>query len=379
MKPLANITVLDLTVNVPGPFCSMILGDLGARVIKVEPPNGDALRHNPDMWSYLNRGKESIVLDLKKDCAKGILSRLAKDADIVLEGWRPGVAKRLGSDYATLSAKNNTLVYCSISGFGQDGPWRDRPGHDLNYLALSGYLDLQASIEGRPWPPSILLSDKASGLYAAIMVLAGINGRKLSGKGTYIDLSMNESVVYLQGLELRRTASESETHPNVTGIPHYGLFKCADDKWISLGIVHEDHFWRSFCKTAGLNDLCELNFRERVERREYLHEILVEKFQSLTSGKWEQLLQQSDVPVAKIVSLKDLHSSPQLKARNVFINTEKHKFVAQPAHFSSTSIAPNKELPDLGEHTEDVLKKLGYLSDDIKELKDGGSLGKTEG
>ena len=379
MKPLANITVLDLTVNVPGPFCSMILGDLGARVIKVEPPNGDALRHNPDMWSYLNRGKESIVLDLKKECAKGIFSRLSKDADIVLEGWRPGVAKRLGSDYATLSAKNNTLVYCSISGFGQDGPWRDRPGHDLNYLALSGYLDLQASIEGRPWPPSILLSDKASGLYAAIMVLAGINGRKLSGKGTYIDLSMTESVVSLLGLELSRTASESETHPNVTGIPHYGLFKCADDKWISLGIVHEDHFWRSFCKTAGLNDLCELNFRERVERREYLHEILVEKFQSLTSGKWEQLLQQSDVPVAKIVSLKDLHSSPQLKARNVFINTEKHKFVAQPAHFSSTSIAPNKELPDLGEHTEDVLKKLGYLSDDIKELKDGGSLGKTEG
>ena len=132
MRPLANITVLDLTVNVPGPFCSMILGDLGARVIKVEPPSGDALRHSSDMWNYLNRGKESIVLDLKKDCAKEILSRLAKDADIVLEGWRPGVAKRLGADYGTLSAKNNSLVYCSISGFGQDGPWRDRPGHDLN-------------------------------------------------------------------------------------------------------------------------------------------------------------------------------------------------------------------------------------------------------
>ena len=378
MRPLANITVLDLTVNVPGPFCSMILGDLGARVIKVEPPSGDALRHSSDMWNYLNRGKESIVLDLKKDCAKEILSRLAKDADIVLEGWRPGVAKRLGADYGTLSAKNNSLVYCSISGFGQDGPWRDRPGHDLNYLALSGYLDLQASIEGSPWPPSVLLSDKASGLYAAIMVLAGVNGRKLSGRGTYIDLSMTESVVSLLGLELSKTFSENETHPNVTGIPHYGLFKCADDKWISLGIVNEDHFWKSFCKTAGLNDLCELNFRERVERREHIQEILNEKFQSLTADKWEQLLQQADVPVAKIVSLKDLYSSPQLKARDVFINTKKHKFLAQPAHFSSTSIAPNKELPDLGEHTENILEKLGYLSDDIKKLKDEGSFGKPE-
>ena len=379
MKPLASITVLDLTVNVPGPFCSMILGDLGARVIKVEPPNGDALRHSPDMWGYLNRGKESIALDLKKDYAKEILGRLAKDADIVLEGWRPGVAKRLGADYATLSAKNSTLVYCSISGFGQDGPWRDRPGHDLNYLALSGYLDLQTSIEGRPWPPSVLLSDKVSGLYAAIMVLAGVNGRKLSGRGTYIDLSMTESVVSLLGSELSRTASESETHPNVTGIPHYGLFRCADDKWISLGIVHEDHFWRSFCETAGLNDLCELNFRERVERREHLQEILVEKFQSLSSDKWEQLLKRADVPVAKIVSLKDLYLSPQLKARDVFISTGKHKFVAQPAHFSSASIAPNKELPSLGEHTEDILKDFGYLSEDIKKLRDSGLFGKTEG
>ena len=137
--------------------------------------------------------------------------------------------------------------------------------------------------------------------------------------------------VWALGECLPQTFSENETHPNVTGIPHYGLFKCADDKWISLGIVNEDHFWKSFCKTAGLNDLCELNFRERVERREHIQEILNEKFQSLTADKWEQLLQQADVPVAKIVSLKDLYSSPQLKARDVFINTKKHKFLAQPA------------------------------------------------
>ena len=154
MRTLSHITLVDLTVNLPGPFCSMTLADLGARVIKVEPPGGDPLRRsNPTMWSGLNRGKESIVLDLKDPEGRGVLARLARDADIVLEGWRPGVAERLGADHPTLSRENDGLVYCSISGFGQDGPWRDRPGHDINYLALAGYLGVQTAIEGRPGPP----------------------------------------------------------------------------------------------------------------------------------------------------------------------------------------------------------------------------------
>ena len=164
MRPLSDLTVLDLTVNTPGPFCSMILSDLGARVIKIEPPGGDPLRQSSvSMFAGMNRGKESISLNLKTDGDREVLLRLVERADIVLEGSRPGVAKRLGADYETISARNPGIVYCSISGFGQEGPWRDVPAHDINYLAVGGYMGLQTAIEGRPWPPAILISDVASG------------------------------------------------------------------------------------------------------------------------------------------------------------------------------------------------------------------------
>ena len=247
MKPLAHLKIVDMTVNVPGPFCSMTLADLGANVVKVEPPGGDPLRHSLGMWASLNRGKRSMVLDLKSAGGREVLRTLAAEADVVLEGWRPGVADRLGADYPTLSASNPALVYCSISGFGQQGPWRDRPGHDVNYLALSGYLGVQTAVEGRPWPPPILVSDLASGLYAAISVLAAVAGRHANGGGAYVDLSMTEAALSLLGPEIGQMVAEggSAKNPNVTFIPTYGLFPCADGRWLSLGIVHEDHFWRT--------------------------------------------------------------------------------------------------------------------------------------
>ena len=381
MKPLSNITVVDLTVNVPGPFCSMILGDLGAHVIKVEPPGGDALRHSPGMWASLNRGKESIVLDLKTGAGRKVLGKLAEDASIVLEGWRPGVAKRLGADYARLSARNRGLVYCSLSGFGQDGPWRDRPGHDLNYLALSGYLGVQASVEGRPWPPPILVSDMASGLYAAIMVLAAVNGKHLSGEGAYVDLSMTEAVVSLLGPEIGRVIEEGgdKGHPNVTLIPHYGLFRCADGRWVSLGIVHEDHFWQRFCRASGLDDLVGLKFSERVKQRERLRQRLNVTFLSLPSEEWEQRLKEADVPAAPVVELDEIFESPQLRSRGVFVDTGAHRFVAQPARFSADSVTPSKGPPALGEHNEDILKALGYGSGDIVRLRESDVFGPAKG
>ena len=234
MRPLSDLTVLDLTVNTPGPFCSMILSDLGARVIKIEPPGGDPLRQSsPSMFAGMNRGKESLSLNLKRDGDRETLLRLAERADIVLEGSRPGVAKRLGADYETLSARNPGIVYCSISGFGQDGPWRSVPAHDVNYLAAGGYMGAQTAIEGRPWPPAILISDVASGMYAAISVLAGVVGRASSREGAYIDLSMTDAVLSLVGIEAQsaETTDAERSAPNVTVIPTYGLFACADGRW----------------------------------------------------------------------------------------------------------------------------------------------------
>ena len=358
----------------------MTLSDMGARVISVEPPGGDPLRHSQGMWAGLNRGKESIVLDLKTADGQGVLGRLARTADVVLEGWRPGVAKRLGADYPALSAHNSGLVYCSISGFGQDGPWRDRPAHDANYLALSGYLGVQASIEGRPWPPPVLVSDLVSGLYASISVLAALSGRQASGKGTLVDLSMTDAALSLLGPEIgrQRANGDAGSQPNVTSIPHYGLFCCADGKWISLGIVHEDHFWQRFCRAAGLGELAGLKFQERIERSETIEKALTETFLTRPSAQWEKMLQEADVPAATVVELSEVFDSPQFRSRGAFVDLGPHRYVAHPARFSTGSVAPTKGPPQLGEHAEDILAGLGYGPEERARLQETGAVGKIE-
>ena len=378
--PLGHVSVLDLTVNVPGPFCSTILGDLGARVIKVEPPGGDPLRHSPGIWASINHGKESIALDLKTDDGRRVLRRLAQRTDIVLEGWRPGVAERLGADYATLSGDNTGLVYCSISGFGQDGPWRDRPGHDVNYLALSGYMGLQAAVEGRPWPPAVLFSDLVSGLYAAIMTLAAVAGRSASGAGAYIDLSMTDAALALMGLEVGRSGDPKEDgrSPNVTFIPHYGLFPCADGRWLSLGVVHEDHFWDRFCSVAGLDDMAGMDLDERLREADGIRAALAEVFPTRTASDWEEALLGADVPAAAVADLAEVLDSPHFMARGMFASVGGSTFLGQPARFSTGRIGPSKTPPALGEQCDEILAGLGYAPAEIEGLRAVGVFGAVE-
>ena len=361
MKPLSHLTVIDLAVNAPGPFCSMVLSDLGARVIKVEPPGGDPLRRDAEIFAAFNRGKESIELDLKTENARVVLKSLARKADVVLEGSRPGVAERLGADYHTLSADNPSLVYCSISGFGQDGPWKDRPAHDLNYLALSGYLAVQSIIEGRPWPPTVLLSDLAAGLYAATFVLAQLSGRSTSGRGGYIDLSMTETALSLMAPEIAKlsTGVDSKERPNVANIPSYDLFECADGRWFTLGIVHEDHFWDRLCASAGLEDLTGLKHAERMVRADEIRDRLAAIFRERTADDWEHRLAEADVPGAAVVELEDTLHSPQFTARGAFVEVEGQRYVPQPARFSTAAVDPESGPPDLGEHTAKILDELG--------------------
>ena len=381
MKPLSHLTVVDLTVNAPGPFCSMVMSDMGARVIKVEPPGGDPLRHNPAMWSSLNRGKQSICLDLKTEGGRDVLDRLASNADVVLEGWRPGVAQRLGADYDTLSSANPRLVYCSISGFGQDGPWRDRPGHDINYLALSGYFAVQAAVEGRPWPPPVLVSDLASGLYATISVLAAISGREVSGTGAYIDLSMTESALALLGPEIwsANSAAGADGQPNVTSIPHYDLFACKDGRWLSLGIVHEDHFWRRLCEVTDLEEFVGVPFEDRLDRGSDIKEALKQVFLTRTASEWERVLLEADVPVATVASPAQLADSPQFQARGALVDLGPDRYAAQPVHFSTATVTPTVGPPALGQHTEVIVANLGFGDDESDRLQDSGVFGTPAG
>ncbi len=380
MKPLNGLAVLDLCVNVPGPFCSSILGDLGARVVGVEPPGGDPLRHSPGMWAGLNRGKESVVLDLKSPEGRDVLAALAGRADVVLEGWRPGVAERLGAGRERLQGINPALVYCSISGFGQDGPWRDRPAHDLNYLALSGYLGVQAAMDGAPSPPPVLVSDLVSGLYAAIAVLAGLAGRTASGRGVYIDLSMTEAALALLGPELGRLRDGGcAARPNVTSIPHYGLFPTADGRWVSLGIVHEDHFWRRLCEAVGLAGLADLAFEQRTRCAGQIRDALHRTFSGRSAAEWEDALGGADVPFAVVVSLEEALASPQMRWRQVAADSGAAQLLRLPALFSTGDVSPRRGAPALGEHSSAVLAELGYDGGQVGRMKERGVLGRPEG
>jgi len=376
-RPLRHLRVVELTVNMPGPFCATILADLGASVIKVEPPGGDPLRFSPGAFAAVNRGKQSIVLDLKVAGAQNVARRLADSADIVLEGWRPGVAQRLGVDYATLAKGHPGLVYCSISGFGNESPWRSRPAHDLNYLALAGYLGLQSLVEGRPWPPPVLIADVSAGLYAAVAVLAAVTGRQLSGHGAYIDLSMLDSVVALLGSEIGHAAATGmpQVDPNVTILPHYGLFRCADGRWLSFAIVHEERFWRRFCEAIDHADLAALSLSERIERRVELRAMLTAIFETAPAAEWEQRLLPLDLPLAVVANLEELAASPHFIERGLLCERDGYQFVGQPMRFSTGSVAPTSGPPDLGEHSTTILADIGLSTAEIEALGRNRALG----
>ena len=362
-KLLKRLPVLDLTTNVPGPFCSMILSDLGAKVIKIEPPGGDPLRHSPGMFESLNRGKQSIELDLKTSEGHSTLSKLVSKSDIIIEGSRPGVSKRLKADYDTLSSYNPRLVYCSISGFGQDGPWKSRPGHDIDYLSKSGYIDVQSMTGSIPNAPPILVSDLASGLYATIAILSGIVSLKDSGVGTYLDLSMTDSALSLLGLEIGRIGTDdSDRSPNVTYIPHYGVFQCADGEWVSLGIVHENHFWKNFCQSADISHVSDLIFEDRLKKAEYIRELLVTVFQSKSAKEWETLLIEADVPAARVTKLSEVFDSPHFKDRGSFVELGINKYLSQPFKVSSSIVAPIAIAPKLDQHRSSILSELVNIS-----------------
>lgn len=359
MKPLTDITIIDLTINTPGPYCTMILSDLGARVIKIEPPGGDPLRNEPSMFETLNRGKESIEVDLKTEFGRSTIKELVRNADVVLEGSRPGVAERLSVDYQSLSSENPALVYCSISGFGQSGPWKNRPAHDINFLALSGYLGLQEQLEGRPWPPVSLISDLASGLYASTLILSHLCVKEPSRKGTYIDLSMAEAVLSFIMPEIAKAHTETtSTFPNVSGTPHYGVFLCSDQKWISLGIVSEDHFWIRLCKSLGLVKVSTLKHHERIAKAPEIRSLLEQAFMSRPAHEWDEILTDADVPCAPVVSLEEALRFQQFEARHAICDLNGIKHVVLPAKLSSANLSPDQAAPKLNEHKEHILKEL---------------------
>jgi crotonobetainyl-CoA:carnitine CoA-transferase CaiB-like acyl-CoA transferase len=272
--PLAHVSVLDLSIWRPGPYATSLLGGLGADVLKVEPPGGDPMRHYPELFASVNAGKRSIVLNLKEPGDRARALALAAEADVLVEGFRPGVMTRLGLDEPAARAVNPGVVYCSISGYGQQGPLSRQSGHDINYQAWAGALAPEGGVATMPPLP---LADLASGMAAAFGICAALLGRVAAGPGpgpgSYIDVSMTDVMATWTGSARAVSDEEGDVSavrdggswaPSPTHVPGYGLFATADGGQVALGVVNEQHFWSALCTELGLTAEADVTFGDRM-------------------------------------------------------------------------------------------------------------------
>lgn len=394
MRPLENIRVLDLTRVVSGPYCTMILGDMGADVIKIEhPESGDDSRgfappYQGDQAAYylsVNRNKRSLTLNMKTEKGRDILWQLIEDADILVENFRPGVMERLGFGYEAVSASRPEIIYCSISGFGQTGPQRNRPGYDVVVQAESGIMDLTGPKDGAPYKVGTSIADLVSGQTAVNGILAALHVRHGTGRGQYIDISMleaasalltfNASIYFATGEAPARRGNEHAT------IVPYEAFETADDLWMNLGIAN-DTLWQRFCDLVGRGDLYEdERFRkgpDRVSHREILVPIVARIIKSRTRAAWLPLLEEAGIPVAAIRSVAEVCESDVLKARDMITDMPHAtggsvKTIKSPLHMSETPLDHYSAPPMLGEHSSEILQeRCGLDAEDIEALRQDG-------
>jgi crotonobetainyl-CoA:carnitine CoA-transferase CaiB-like acyl-CoA transferase len=360
-QPLLGVRVVDFSMFVPGPFCSAIFADLGAEVIKVEAPRGDPGRaYVPVQFNTENRNKRSLSLDLKKEASGAIVEKLVGQADIVLEGFRPGVAKRLRIDYETLKKHNPTLIYCSISGYGQTGPWRERPGHDVNYVAAAGGLAFPGQWLQPPARSSLPVADMAGGSFAAIAIASALYEKSKTGKGVYLDLSLFEAGFFWSAM---RHSLDKDVDPRAHIFPVNDIFECQDGRRLTLGIL-EEHFWESFRKVVPGFDGDE--FSSDAKRRangDVLSRKLSEVMKSRTSSAWIALLEANDIPVDLCVTPAEAAASNrQLLERQAATGS----FATFPVFADGKRGGSLRAgVPKLGEHSREILVELGFDDSDI--------------
>jgi crotonobetainyl-CoA:carnitine CoA-transferase CaiB-like acyl-CoA transferase len=400
MRPLENIKVLDLTRLAPGPFCTMILGDMGADVLRIQEPGtpggrraeqaGAAGTELPSVVGAADspfathmRNKRSIGLNLKQPESKEIFFRLVEGADVLVEEMRPGVSKRLGIDYDALNKINPRLVYCSITGYGQTGPYRERAGHDINYLGLAGALCLIGEKGGKPAIPLNLIGDLSGGsLFGVIGILLALLAREKTGHGQYVDTSMTDGVVSLltfpfsEYFEKGKIAKRGE-HAISGGLPCYNVFKTKDDQYISIGSI-EPWFYANLCRIIGREDLISYQIAPP-EKQEEIFRIFSEIFKQKTRDEWDQDLNRLDLCAGKVLNPDEVIHEPQLIERDMFIELDhpqqgKIRQTGIPIKLSGTPGAVTRFPPHLGEHTDEVLTELGYKQPEIDLLRQKGCI-----
>jgi crotonobetainyl-CoA:carnitine CoA-transferase CaiB-like acyl-CoA transferase len=374
---LAGITIIDLSRMLPGPYCSMILADHGARVIAIE----DKRFMSDDVFvSPVNRNKAHMTLNLKTKQGQEICFKLVRDADVLLEGFRPGVTKRLGIDYETVKEINPRIIYCSITGYGQNGPHRDMAGHDVNYLSFAGILDLIGEKDGSPCIPGIQIADLVGGgMNAAIGILLALVARGKRGKGQYIDISMTDGMVSLLPVPLNlfqrhgKVAQRSDTF-----LSHryacYNVYETADERYISIGAV-ENRFWQNLCNLLGVPEYAPLQYDD--ERRQEIVKFFRKAFKKKTLEQWSKKLGDKDVCWGKVQDFAEVLKDPLFLARDMVgaVKNEKGESVAVlgiPVKLSDTPGCIRTAPVSFGQSTKKILEELGYTEREIEVFKEKG-------
>jgi len=381
--PLEGIKVLDLTRHAPGPYCTMILGDLGADILKVEGSTSDLVApefpapNSP--YESLSRNKKSIVLNLRKNEAREIFYKLAAGTDVVVEGFRPGTVRRLGVDYDTLRGVNERIVYCSITGYGQDGPNRDLVGHDLNYLAQGGFLGILKNPSS--FPGNVVGDLTSGGMQAVIGILAALLARQTTGKGQYVDIAMADGVVSLIGLYIGKYLEtghmpEEGTRATVGGTHYYNVYETRDGKFISIA-AGEARFFAALCTALGCEQF--IPYQMDPKKAPEIREFFARAFLTRTRDEWFAILSKNDTAVGKVYAIDELVSDPHVLHRRMIVEIDdpvhgKVRQVGIPIKLSQTPGKIRHLGSRPGEDTAQVLAALGYSEEAVQELANQGAI-----
>ena len=380
MRALEGIKILDLSRLFPGPYCSMILADLGADVLRIEDRRFAG--EGPGMPTVM-RNKRHMTLNLKHPQGKDIFYRLAREGDVILEGFRPGVTARLGIDYENIKKINEKMTYCSVTGYGQDGPYRNMVGHDVNYLSFGGVIGLNGETGGNPVIPPIQVADMAAGgMNAALGIMAALIARQRTGRGQYIDISMLDGIVamlpfpvsLLWGLGQNPRRGDTLLSGRY---PCYSVYETREGGFISIGAL-EPRFWEALCRKLGREDFIPSQYDEGEKGRE-MFLFLRETFKAKTREEWMEELKDVDVCFGKVLTLEETLRDPQVVSRGMVTDFEdgrkgNMRLLSSPLKLSDTPPDIRTAPADFGEHTEEVLGELGFNADQIEELKKSGAV-----
>ena len=388
MPALDDVRVLDLTRLLPGPFCTLLLADFGADVIKVEDTTGgDYMRWMPPlvdeysaMFHPINRNKRSLTLDLKNPLGREAFLRLAATADVVVESFRPGVMDRLGIGETALREVNPRIVLCSISGYGQDGPFRDRAGHDLNYAAVAGVLMLGGTESVGPAMPGLQVGDLGGGaLDAALAIMIALHSAVRTGRGQHCDISMVDGLVSWTAVHASQLFASGEAPAPGEGMltgryPCYRIYPCADG-YLSVGAL-EPKFWRELVAVIGLPELAQNGLVDGEEGLRTMASVEA-VLRTRTRAQWMETLAGHDVCVEPVLDIGETFEHPQVRSRGMRLEPGDGRPTAQtgfPIRLTGTPAAYRRRAPGYGEHTDEVLAEVGYDTEHIAALRAAGAI-----